>query len=341
MNLIAQLAQLPVDRVVQVRGARVDVVASAAAEGIGDLAAVVVGPVTGATPSRFVHAIMDELERVAVSLLPGWLPEATEIDRPDPGGLAAARAAVAARAQHSPHFAPFLSELAIRALTGRHTSPSEFSIETRSLGLARVVAEGLGRPRLVLLIQVPPDLRPADEVSMAYGAEWLAHQGRLGIWLVGAPLRQEAHVPATYVTNSRLPEQTVDSAWAALSGKPHPASETEAALEAALVPERWAAGRVWNQSYQSHALTAPIRLDLFWPEERCVVELDGPEHCHPVRFEADRQRDVQLQLDGCAVLRFTNARIRHDVGAVVHQIGTYLRGRRLDIAEGRDHGRRG
>src|SRR6187551_3915259 len=98
MNLIAQLAQLPVDRVVQVQGARVDVVASAAAEGIGDLAAVVVGPVTGATPSRFVHAIMDELERVAVSLLPGWLPEATEIDRPDPGGLAAARAAVAARA---------------------------------------------------------------------------------------------------------------------------------------------------------------------------------------------------------------------------------------------------
>ena len=56
------------------------------------------------------------------------------------------------------------------------------------------------------------------------------------------------------------------------------------------------------------------------------VEIDGPEHCRPARFEADRQRDVQLQLDGYAVLRFTNARINHDVGAVVHQIGTLIPG---------------
>lgn len=341
MTLVSQLSHLPVDRVVQVRGATTDDVASAAAVGLGELAAVVVGPVAGTTPSRFVHAIMDDLERVAVELLPGWLPEAAEIDRPDPAGLAAARAAAAARAPHSSHFGPFLSELAVRALTGRRTSPSEFSVETRSLGLARVVAEGLARPRLVLLIQVPPSLGPADETAMVYGAGWLADHARLGVWLVGAPLRDTALVPTMHVTSSPVSRQAVDSAWPASSGKPHPASATEAALEAALAAERWAAGRVWNQSYQSHPLTAPIRLDLFWPEERCVVELDGPEHCHPVRFEADRQRDVQLQLDGYAVLRFTNARIRHDIGAVVHQIGTYLRGRRRDIAEGRDHGRRG
>ncbi|TDO38036.1 very-short-patch-repair endonuclease [Paractinoplanes brasiliensis] len=123
-------------------------------------------------------------------------------------------------------------------------------------------------------------------------------------------------------------------------GRPHPASAAEAALEAALAVEPWAAGRRWNQDYRTNELTPPVRLDLLWPQERCVVEIDGPEHCHPVRFEADRRRDVQLQLDGYAVLRFTNARITHDLGAVVHQIGTYVRARRRDHAEGSHHGRR-
>lgn len=340
MTLLRQLAELPVDRVVQVLGAGPDAIASTAAEGLGDLAPVVVGHATCATPSRFVRAIMDDLERVAVALLPGWLPEAAEINRPDPAGLAAARAAAVARAHHSPHFAPFLSELAVVALTGKRAARSEFSIETRSLGLARVVAEGFGRRRLVLLIQVPPGLTPDDERTMVSGAGWLAHHGKLGVWLVGAPLREIDQVPTAQVTSASS-RPGVDSARAAVTGKPHPASAIEATLEAALAAQSWAVGRMWNQTYQSHTLTAPMRLDLFWPAERCVVELDGPEHCHPVRFEADRQRDVQLQLDGCAVLRFTNARIRHDVGAVVHQIGTYLQGQRRDIAEGRDHGQRG
>ena len=117
-------------------------------------------------------------------------------------------------------------------------------------------------------------------------------------------------------------------------GEPHPGSAVEAALEAALAAESWAAGRRWNDTYQPTSISPPVRLDLVWHRERCVVELDGPEHCHPVHYESDRQRDVQLQLDGYAVLRFTNARVVHDVGAVVHQIGTYIRGRRRDTAKG-------
>jgi very-short-patch-repair endonuclease len=74
-------------------------------------------------------------------------------------------------------------------------------------------------------------------------------------------------------------------------------------------------------------------VDLLWPVERCVIEIDGPEHRDPLRFEADRQRDVQLQLDGYAVLRFTNARIKHDVHAVVRQIGEFLQARRREIIE--------
>jgi very-short-patch-repair endonuclease len=340
MTVAQALADIPVDRVVQVRGGSLDTVAAAAADGLGDLAAVVVGPASCATPRAFVRDILDDLERVAIALLPGWLPDAAEIHRPDPAGLAAVRAAALTRAHGSPHLALFLTELAAVALSGRRVTTSDLPLETRSIGLARVVAEGFGRAGVLLLAQVPAGLTADGERAMVAGAEWLAHQGRLGVWLVGSPLRQVDRVPVVQAPELPLSQVAALSTGLPTSGKPHPGSATEAALEAALTQESWAIGRRWNQTYQSHALTAPVRLDLLWPDERCVIELDGPEHCHPARFEADRQRDVQLQLDGFAVLRFTNARVSHDVGTVVRQIGAYLRSRRRDIAEGRDHGRR-
>jgi len=72
----------------------------------------------------------------------------------------------------------------------------------------------------------------------------------------------------------------------------------------------------------------PIRVDLMWSAEKCVVEVDGPEHRGMARFELDRRRDVRLQLDGFAVLRFTNRQIDHDVEAVVSQIERFISGRR-------------
>jgi very-short-patch-repair endonuclease len=163
------------------------------------------------------------------------------------------------------------------------------------------------------------------------GAEWLVSNGGPAVLLLG-------------VGNDRLPtvrgELAPFQGSAAEAGRPHPASTVEAALEAALARESWATGRRWNQDYRSNALTPPVRLDLLWSAERCVVEIDGPEHCRPDRYELDRRRDVQLTLDGYSVLRFTNARITHDVGAVVHQIGTFVRARRRDTAEGNNHGRR-
>jgi very-short-patch-repair endonuclease len=264
-----------------------------------------------------------------------------EISRVDPLGLAAVRAAALRRARGTPHFAPFLAHLATVALAGRRPSGRSFPLEVRCLGLARVVAEGFGRPRLALVIDVPAGL-PADrEQAVVAGAEWLAHHGRLAVWLTGASLRQVDRVAVVPLDPAAVqPATAVQPAAAvqpAVVGRPHPASAAEAALEAALAAESWAAGRRWNQYHQSHPLRAPVRLDLLWPAERCVVEVDGPEHCHPARFEADRQRDVQLQLDGFAVLRFTNARITHDVGSVVRQIGTFLRDRRRDPMEGRPH----
>jgi hypothetical protein len=131
------------------------------------------------------------------------------------------------------------------------------------------------------------------------------------------------------------PEPTLPSVlYPPLAGRPHPSSAAERLLEDALAPLPWAAGRAWNQTYHPHPLGMPVRLDLVWRRERCVVEVDGPEHCEPLRFEADRRRDARLQLDGYAVLRFTNAQVTHDLAVVVSQIERLLQARRLGVSEG-------
>jgi very-short-patch-repair endonuclease len=221
-----------------------------------------------------------------------------------------------------------LIDLAIQAMTGRRDPRLDIPLRTRAVQLARLTAEGFDRRQIVLLIPLDSGITRQTQDAIVTGAGWLAHNTHIPVWLIGPLLPDQHHIPLVRL-KAPLPLTN------APIGKPHPASNVEKALEAALATERWAVGRRWNQSYQSDPLSSPVRLDLLWPDERCVVELDGPEHCHPVHFEADRQRDVQLQLDGYAVLRFTNARVIHDVGAVVHQIGTYIRGRRRDLMEGR------
>ncbi|MEU8242059.1 DUF559 domain-containing protein [Actinoplanes missouriensis] len=288
------------------------------------------GAGSGATTAAgFVAAVLDDMERVAAELLPVWLPEAADIRRTDLGGVAAVRIIAEARAARAHYSRPLLRDLALLALTG-HRTESRLPARARAGQLARLIAESFGRERCVLLVSPAAGITPPERDATVAGGDWLARHARAGIWLVSDALVDVERVPVVTVDGGvGEPEREP-----VVVGRPHPASSVEAALEAALAAESWAAGRRWNQTYQPTALSAPIRLDLCWPRERCVVELDGPEHCHPVRFEADRQRDVQLQLDGYAVLRFTNARVVHDVGAVVHQIGTYIRGRRRDTAEG-------
>jgi very-short-patch-repair endonuclease len=328
MTIADQLAAVPADRVVQLPEVSTGSIAAALAEDGSDLAAIVAAA-TGyrTTPGDFVGSALDDLERVAVELLPAWLPEAAAIDRPDVGGVATIRMVAAAHARDA-HYSPVLLEdLAVLALTGNREGRREIPLRTRAVQLARLVAEAFGRTRLVLLVEPATELTLQDQEAIVAGASWLAHNARMAVWLTGSLPLIEDQLPSVRLDSTALPQP-------APIGKPHPASAVERALEAALAAQSWAGGRRWNQPYQWDPLSPPIRLDLLWAEERCVVELDGPEHCHPAHFEADRQRDVQLQLDGYAVLRFTNARVIHDVGAVVHQIGTYIRSRRYDLLEG-------
>jgi uncharacterized protein DUF559 len=316
------LAGVPADRAVQLLGWDVDTIAWTVAGDPTGFAAVVARPGRWATPADFVGDALADLERVAADLLPAWLPNA-RIDRPDLGGLAAIRLAASAHARRADYAPALLMDLAVLAVTGRRENengrPLPFPV--RGAQLARLIAEGFRRFQSVLLVPLAADLTPAEQDAIVAGAGWLAHNAKLAVWLVGATPLSGDQVPLVRLTGP--PPQPAPP-----PGRPDPAGPVEAALEGALATESWAAGRRWNQPYQSSPLSAPIRLDLLWLPERCIVEIDGPEHCQPRNFEADRQRDLRLQLDGFAVLRFTNTRIIHDVGAVVHQIGAYLHTRR-------------
>jgi very-short-patch-repair endonuclease len=122
--------------------------------------------------------------------------------------------------------------------------------------------------------------------------------------------------------------------YPALAGRPHPGSRAERALEAALAAHPWAVGRVWNQIHHPGPLDHPIRIDLLWREERCAVEIDGPDHRESARFAADRLRDVRLQTAGYAVLRFTNEQVLTDLPAVLHLLERFLRTRRCGASKG-------
>jgi very-short-patch-repair endonuclease len=311
-------------------------------------------PRSAPSQTAVADAVLDELENVALSLFPAWLPAAQGIDGPGGAGIAAVRALAIRLGSSIGHFGPFLADVAERALRRAEPAAGRFPQETRAAGLARVIAASFDRSTAGVLVHVPPGLTGDGEYSLVGACEWLAHRGGLGVWLAGEPL---AVVDWLTTIPVRLPEDvarldlevpqpptepSLPTMWfPPLAGRPHPASSAEQALESALAQRPWATGRAWNQTYQSHLLVNPVRLDLVWPDERCVVEIDGPEHREALRFEADRRRDVQLQLDGYAVLRFTNANISQDLEIVVSRIERFIvQARRHHPSEGHRYARR-
>ncbi len=269
-----------------------------------------------------VRALLDEMERSALELFPAWLPGVELIEGPGGMGVAAARSLAHRHAADTSHHGPFLADLAERAIRARPTSVV-FPDAVRAVGLARVVASGAGRTGVALIIEIQAGLSPDAERALVSAAQRVASLGRINAWLVAAELR------ATDVTVVRLgDEPSVVPHFPPAAGLPHPSSMVEQALEAALCRRAWAAGRQWNQTHRIHTLANPIRPDLVWTAERVIVEIDGPEHYDPDHFAADRRRDVDLQLAGYAVLRFTNADVKHDVGAVVARIERFITERR-------------
>ncbi|MEU8278027.1 endonuclease domain-containing protein [Microbispora bryophytorum] len=328
---------------------------------------------TGAgTPAAVVADVLRELESAALAMFPAWLPEAAGITGPGGAAVAAVRALALRTGSATGHFAPFLAHLAERALRERATPggirsgvtagdrtagrAGTFPPEIRAAGLARVLRSGYRRPEAAILVRVPSGLSPASEEVLVAACEWLAHHGGFGVWLTGPPPRSvdrietvTAPIPEGVAALAReiasgAREEPAPPAltfppltFPPLAGSPHPASAAERRLEAALSPCAWAAGREWNQLHASGPLSNPIRVDLLWRAERCVVEIDGPEHLSPLRLAADSRRDLSLRRDGYAVRRFTNEQVLERLGTVLAELERFLHQCRNGTFEGSPH----
>ena len=72
---------------------------------------------------------------------------------------------------------------------------------------------------------------------------------------------------------------------------------------------------------QFNVLVAGLTVDVFWPQWKLVVELDGrPYHMSPRPFETDRIRDAKLQRIDLRVLRVTGWRLDNQPHAVLDDI---------------------
>jgi very-short-patch-repair endonuclease len=72
---------------------------------------------------------------------------------------------------------------------------------------------------------------------------------------------------------------------------------------------------------QYNVVVAGLVVDVYWPQWKLVVELDGePYHANPRAFETDRIRDATLQKIDIRVLRVTGKRMDNEPGNVLADI---------------------
>ncbi|KAA0094013.1 DUF559 domain-containing protein [Mycolicibacterium sp. P1-18] len=281
-----------------------------------------------------VDDVLRRLETIAIELFPAWLPAAAAVDSTSDFDRRIVRDIAHRQAADTAHFGPFLADLAEAAL---RDGPAErrFDRDVRARGLTRVLADSYGRDGVSLLIGESGPPTDDGQRRAALALDWLADHG-VGTWLIAGVLplvdrypTWQLAVPAYLEALSPdAPPAPVD--YPALAGLPHPASAAEQALERRLARCAWAVGRTWNQQYSGGSLVPPIRVDLMWPAERCVVEIDGPDHRGSLKYAADRRRDNGLTLDGFAVLRFTNDEIDDDPARVLGVIEALLSKKRTN-----------
>jgi len=76
-------------------------------------------------------------------------------------------------------------------------------------------------------------------------------------------------------------------------------------------------------------------LDAYWPAERFAVELDVYEtHGSRAAFEADREREEDLLLQGIESMRVTGPRLRREPREILRRVEVHLERRRRQVAAG-------
>lgn len=291
---------------------------------------------TGGSVASIVDDILDELETAALRMFPAWLPGADAMDGRSSLEIGAVRILARKLAANSRHFGPFVAALARAAQAATRPEPGIFARETRAAGLIRILADSYQRPYVALLVSAPQDSGARHQELLVAACEWLADHGTVAVWITGDSIRETDRLPTVALPtpatrfSAPLPAGETRLRYPALAGRPHPGSEAEQKLEVALEACEWAHGRQWNTTYRTSPLRPLIRVDLMWPDARCIVEIDGDDHRLREKYAADRSRDVRLQLDGFGVLRFTNEQVLDDVATVLVAIEQYVSSRRRD-----------
>lgn len=337
-------SDLPVGRVIQLVGTDA-VHLDGALEPLPTAAPAIVTyrPPAPVTSTAAIARLLDALDAVAINLFPAWLPGAAALTGDGAAAAPALRVLAARAALGTGGSASFLASRAGRAMTGR-ADRIHFADEARALGLTRMIATSYDRDTFVLLLEVPAAVTEEAGRALLAACEWFAHHGRAGVWLTGAvPPSSGERIRTAHIDLPALPgpdpepDAPAESevTYSAIAGRPHPGSAAEQALERALAPMPWATGRLWNQTHRFGPLAPVIRVDLGWPVEQCVIEIDGSDHRRRQKYADDRQRDRRLTVNGFAVLRFTNDEIMTNLAAVLHDIRCCIERRRSEAAEGR------
>lgn len=327
------LSDLPVDRVVCLDGPTVEQFLLAV-DPLPDNAPVIVTlelrSSIGTDPAAVVDGVLDMLEGVARAQRRAWLPSADGIVDGSDLDRRAIRRLAHETATTSTHFGPYLADIAEAALLGRSVAVPH-DPETRTRGLTAVLRTAYHRDGVVLAWWTAHPMTIETRRAVGAAAQWLAGRG-LGIWTLGSGIVEPGRFPVVTLDVPRGPDRPALPAvmFPALSGRPHPGSTVEVNFETTLAHCQWAHGRAWNHVYQPHPLTPPIRVDLMWPTERVVVELDGPDHRGMLKYADDRRRDNALTVGGYAVLRFTNDEVTDDLSRVLAMIEGLLVARRRD-----------
>ena len=291
----------------------------------------VVADAAGLERRDLTELVIEALSEAVTGTYPAWLPEAEHLAGPGGAGLAAMRAICERAAGSSDLFGPFLAAAAEGSLCGHPIRGGEFPRETVVREARKLILRAYGYERLVVLVAMTGTWSAAQIEIAEANALWLAGPGELGVWLFGAPTASMTRVP-------RAPQDGMPRSHPApaphapyltpLRGRPNAFSRAEQHLEAHLAKSPWAAGRAWNDTWSPGVLANSIRVDVMWARERCVVELDGPDHLDAAKYAADRSRDRALQRAGFLVLRYTNDEVLGDVARVLDEIERFLEDRR-------------
>ena len=307
-----------------------EVVESAPAAG----AAVLAVAVDAARPARrdLTEQVVEALSEAVAGTYPAWLPEAEQLAGPGGAGLAALRTICERAAGSTDLFGPLLLAAAEAALCGRPFVANGFARETAVREARKLILRASGQGRLVVMVELTGAWSPAQIDVAETNALWLSGPGELTVWLFGTATARMTRVPRP-AFHGRKPVSGPPAAphppyLTPLQGRPNAFSRAETCLETHLARCPWAAGRAWNQTWSSGVLANAIRVDLVWPREKCVVELDGPDHLDTDKYAADRVRDRALQRAGFLVLRYTNDEVLGDVARVLGELERFLEDRR-------------